>query len=150
MACIVTGGRGAPFFPSGMFKNGDSSNLPTSFTQVATWTADTGPYPGSTVVSNGLIVQTTRAGVLVAANILMSNASAAAVSGYIQIKQGATVIASAGPVSLGSFGGTGTAICSATVDVTAGDSITLEARCSSGSVVVKSGSANSWVRVTAS
>lgn len=148
MGAIVTGGRGALFLPSGMFKNGDSAGLTTTFALVPTWTADTTPYPGSSVVSNGLIVQSTRGGVLVAANILMSNAAAGAVTGTVQIKQGATVIVTSAPVSLGAFGGTGTATCSATVDVTAGDSITLEARCSGGSVVVKSGTANSWVRVT--
>lgn len=149
MGAIVTGGRGAPFLPSGMYKTSDSSGLSTSFALVTAWTADTGPYPGSSVVSNGLIVQSTRGGVLVAANILMSNASAGSVTGTVRLKQGATVIATSTDVTLGSFGGTGTATCSATVDVTALDSITLEAKCSGGSVVVKLGSANSWVRVTA-
>lgn len=148
MAAIVSGGRGAPFLPSGMYKASNSAGLTTSFAQVPGWTADTGPYPGSSVVSNGLIVQSTRGGILVSANILMSNASAGSVTGTVRLKHGATVIATSTDVTLGGFGGTGTATCSATVDVTALDAIYLEAKCSGGSVVVKLGSANSWVRVT--
>ncbi len=149
MPCLVIAPSGAPpFAPSGMYKTSDSANLTSSFAQIPGWTPDTGPYPGSSVVSNGLIIQNTRGGILVAASILMANASAASVTGTVQLKHGSTVIATSSAVTLGSFGGTGTATCSAIVDVAALDAIYLEARCSSGSVVVKAGSANSWVRAT--
>lgn len=44
------------FAPSGMTKNG-TQNFTTSWAKAINWTANTGTYPGSTVVNNYLQVQ---------------------------------------------------------------------------------------------
>lgn len=147
MGVIVTGGRGAPFLPSGMTKSGNSAGLPTTFTKITSWTADTSGYPGSSVVSDGLVVQGPRSGATVAANIVFGNSSGPT-SVYIQIKVGTTVVASAGPVAIAAFG-TVTATASAAVDVALGDNVTLEAR-AAGTGVSVTGGVNTWVRVTGS
>ncbi|MFC9966351.1 hypothetical protein ACFVH4_19150 [Nocardia ignorata] len=148
MGIIVTGGRGGAFLPSGMTKNGNQA-LTTTFAKVLAWTADTSNYPGSSIASDGLVVQSTRTGVTVAANIVMTNASAGATNGFIQVKVGATVVASAGPISVPGFNGTATLTCSGPADVLAGDNITLEARIAVANSVSVTGGVNSWVRVTA-
>ncbi|WP_446224991.1 hypothetical protein ACTWPB_07695 [Nocardia sp. IBHARD005] len=150
MGAIVTGGRGAPFFPSGMFKNGASATLGTSFALVTTWTADTGPYPGSSVVSNGLIVQSTRAGAKVSCSVVASSAAAGGGTVQVRLKLGATVLITSGSISVPGFGGTNTVALNFTTDVVLNDAVTLEALASSGSSMTIVTGVNSWVRITES
>ncbi|MGV9414297.1 hypothetical protein ACWDOP_30725 [Nocardia sp. NPDC003693] len=51
---VVTGGEG--FMPSGMTKNG-TLKMSATWTDVASWTADTTGYPGSNLSGNGVRVQ---------------------------------------------------------------------------------------------
>lgn len=150
MGCMVTGARSVPFFPSGMFKNGASATLGTSFAQVTNWTADTTPYPGSTISSHGLVVQSTRAGAKVACSVVASAASAGGGTVQVRLKVGTTVVVTSTAVSIPGFGGTNTIAINATVDVAAGDVVTLEALSSSGANATIVTGANSWVRVTES
>ncbi|MFC4124950.1 hypothetical protein [Nocardia rhizosphaerae] len=146
MGAIVTGGRGLPFFPSGMTKNGNSSALPNTFTKVTAWTADTGTYPGSSVVSDNLVVQGPKSGATISASIVIANSSSAQ-NAQIQLKIGSTIIATSTATSVPTFG-SATLTCSGPADVALGDQITLEAKSTSGFNLTVSGGVNTWVRCT--
>ncbi|MFD4457714.1 hypothetical protein [Nocardia sp. NPDC058480] len=136
------------FNPSRMTKNGNSPNPGTSFSLITSWTADTGGYPGSSVSSNGLVVQNTKTGATVATSIVASNAAAGAINMTIRLKVGTNVVATSAPTSVPAFGGTATIATSGLWDVVAGDLITLEAMVSAGVNASVTGGANSWVRIT--
>lgn len=150
MGAIVTGGRGTPFAPSGMTKSGSNFGLSTSYATVTTWTADTTGYPGSSVSGNGLVVQNNQAGAKVACSVVGTAASAGGGTITARLKVGATVVVTGSPVSIPGFGGTNTIALDATVDVAAGDIVTLEALASSGASASIVTGASSWVRVTQS
>ncbi len=146
MGCMVTGARSAPFFPSGMTKNGNSAALPSSFTKVTAWTADTGGYPGSSVVSDNLVVQGPKGGATISASIVITNGSSAQ-NAQIQVKIGSTVIATSALTSVPTFG-SATLTCSGPADVVLGDQITLEAKSTSGFNLTVTGGTATWVRCT--
>ncbi|NCL75702.1 hypothetical protein [Rhodococcus sp. YH1] len=56
------------FLPSGMTKNG-TQNFTTSWALLTGWTANTGTYPGSTVVSNALQAQGGKTGATISVSL---------------------------------------------------------------------------------
>ncbi|AUM18213.1 MULTISPECIES: hypothetical protein [Rhodococcus] len=56
------------FQPSGMTKNG-TQNFTTSWALLTGWTANTGTYPGSTVVNNALDVQGGKTGATISVSL---------------------------------------------------------------------------------
>ncbi|WP_330185032.1 hypothetical protein OHB26_16455 [Nocardia sp. NBC_01503] len=124
-----TGAAAATLFaPSGMNKNGSQSGPSNgNWTQVTGWTADTANFPGSSVSTDALAGQGTKAGATVATSI-----SWAPSTGFInntlgiRIKQNGTPIATAAPTT------TSPAHVSAVVTVSPGDKFTVEVQDDSG------------------
>lgn len=110
------------FIPSGMNKSGSQSvgaNTST-YTQITGWVADTTNYPGSTVSSNGLVIQSTGIAALSAAMVW----DASGITGNATCKlykNGSAILTGAATPTESS----GTATVSGTVAVAAGDAITL-------------------------
>ncbi|WP_395704997.1 hypothetical protein [Rhodococcus ruber] len=128
------------FTPSGMTKTGTQS-FTTAWAPLNGWTADTGTYPGSTVVSNALQVQGGKPDATISVSLPYS--STFTQNRRARIKLNGTVIATSGAFTANS----GTITVSATgVAVADGDDITIDVimeTYASGSI-----SANGTVTVT--
>ncbi|MFE3572554.1 hypothetical protein ACFXON_24410 [Bacillus subtilis] len=61
------------FKPSGMTKNGNYNPVPTSYTTVPAWTANTTTYPGSTVSSDGVVAQGSKSGATLTTRLSITN-----------------------------------------------------------------------------
>jgi hypothetical protein len=102
---------------NGTQSTGSSQNV---FTQITGWTADTTNYPGSTVSSNALVVQSTATGRTVASSVAWT-AGFSGNSIEIRVKQNGTVIGT-GSTSTSSP----STVTVTGVSVTSGDTITVE------------------------
>lgn len=108
------------FLLSGMTKNG-TQNFTTSWALLTGWTADTGTYPGSTVVSNALQVQGGKTGATISVSLPFTGSFT---QGHIaRIKLNGVVIAT-GP-SNGASSGTMTVMAS-NLTLADGDDVTVE------------------------
>lgn len=108
------------FAPSGMTKNG-TQPFTTSWAQLNGWTANTGTYPGSTVVNNALQVQGSKPDATIAVSLPYS--STFSNNRRARIKVNGTVVAT----SAGFTANSGTITVTATgVAVADGDDITIE------------------------
>jgi hypothetical protein len=125
-----------------MFKNG-TFTIPNSYTVITAWTADTTGYPGSTVSGNGLVVQNSKSGATITANIPWTSSFSVTVT--LRLFQGATQIAQ----GTGVTGTSGTSTATATgVTVTGGDVITVQVLGSSNNFATVTSGAGTYVRVT--
>jgi hypothetical protein len=130
------------FVPSGMNLNSNFT-IPSSYTTMTGFVADTTNYPGSSVVSNGLIVQTTYATATVTANIPWTSSFSETVT--VRLLQNGTVIAT----GTGVAGTSGTSTCTVTgVSVTASDSITAQIVGTQNNFGTATAGTNCYVRVT--
>ncbi|WP_280333107.1 hypothetical protein [Nocardia wallacei] len=115
------------FAPSSMTKDGTFTQSSTSYTKVTGWAADTTGYPGSTVSSDELVIQSSSTGITIAASVVWTGSSFTRQI-TMRLLQNGTVIATGSAASIPVSPGTGTATVTATnVTVTAGDVIRLEA-----------------------
>jgi hypothetical protein len=115
------------FKPSGMNKSGSQTITATSsYTQVTGWVADTTNYPGSTVSSNALVIQSTGTA-KISASITNTNSNSSTTT-TCRILVNGTIVAtgSASPASTGSFPWTNTCTATWTGAVTAGQTVTIE------------------------
>lgn len=112
----------AKFIPSGMNKSGSqtvTANTST-YTQITTWTADTATYPGSTVSSNSLVMQSSGSAVLSGAVVWSAGGLTGNATCKLYKNGTAFLTGSATPTE-----SSGTATVSGTVTVAAGDLIAL-------------------------
>lgn len=91
-----------------------------SFAQITGWVADTAGYPGSTVTTNSLVLQSTGVTTLTGS---AAWTAALAGTGQVRIKRNGTVVVT-GTATASATSGTATATTSLTG--TAGDLITIE------------------------
>ncbi|MGW5520609.1 hypothetical protein [Nocardia africana] len=132
------------FMPSGMVKNGSTFSLTTTYQQITGWIADA-TYPGSSVASDALVVQSASSSATVAANIPFTSQFATTVT--LQLFNGATLIAQ-GAASASTT--SGTAIVSVSgVTIASGDLITVKGTTNSGFGATVTAGTGTWVRVTA-
>lgn len=136
------------FLPSGMTKNGTFTLSATSYTQVTGWLADTTNYPGSSVSSDDLVVQSAGTGKTISATILWSNSSGFTRTVQLQLKLNGSIIATGTATSVPN-GGSATVTVSATGQtVAAGDLVRLEAQRDFGTGNPTAGTnTSSYVRV---
>jgi hypothetical protein len=132
----------ASFLPSGMTKNGTFA-IQGSYTKVTSWTADTTNYPGSTVVSDGLVVQSANSSATITANIPWTGSLTMTVT--VRIKVGATVVATGTGVT--GTSGTSTAVATGQA-LSAGDNITVEAISTQANFGNVTSGTGTYVRVT--
>jgi hypothetical protein len=130
------------FAPSGMTKNGTFA-IQGGYTKVTSWTADTTNYPGSTVVSDGLVVQAANSSATITANIPWTGSLSMTVT--VRIKVGATVVATGTGVS--GTSGTSTAVATGQT-LSAGDNITVEAISTQANFGTVTSGTGTYVRVT--
>jgi hypothetical protein len=115
----------SPAFRASGMTEGSSFTLPSAYTTVTGWVADTSHYPGSTVSSNGLVVQNTKTGAVITCNVGYTSSFAMTVT--LRLFQNGTQIAQGSATASAT---SGTATVSATVNVTVGDVITVQASAS--------------------
>lgn len=145
---FIVRGAGSTFLPSGMNKNG-SFTLATSYSTVTAWTADTTNYPGSTVSSDGLVVQGGKSGASVNASLQVSNSNPAAVNATLRlILNGNTgsPLATGSAVSVPAFG-SATVTVSTTATLSNADVVTVQALAAAGGLSTTT-NANSFVHIT--
>ncbi len=132
----------ASFLPSGMTKNG-TFTIPASYTKILSWTADTTNYPGSTVSSDGLVVQGANSSATITANIPWTASLSMTVT--VRIKVNNVVVATGS----GATGTSGTSTALATGQTVAtGDNITVEVVSTQANFGSVSSGTNTYVRVT--
>lgn len=106
------------FSPSGMYKSSTSVTIAyNTWTKVTGWTADTANYPGTTIVSDGLVAQSAKTGATVSAQVTWAQHTNTV---SVRIKQNGTVIVT------GASSTNGTSTASVSVNVAAGDNFTIE------------------------
>lgn len=140
---VIPGGTavGVTFQPSGMNKVGTQNFVTAGAWMLVTgWSADTTNYPGSTIVSNGLDVQGSKASATV--NVSLPYTGSFSNAHTARILKNGVVVATGTPVSTNS--GTMTASWSGSVVDT--DVFTVEAKLDT--YVNGSVSANGYVRIT--
>ena len=145
---FIVRGAGGSFLPSGMTKNG-SFTLATSYSTVTSWTADTTNYPGSTVSSDGLVVQGGKSGASVNASLVVSNSNPAGVNATLRlILNGNTgsPLATGSAVSVPAFGST-TVTVSATANLSNADVVTVQALAGAGGLTTTT-NASSFMHIT--
>ena len=117
---VTTTQQAITFAPSGMTKSGTQS-FTTSWALLAGWSANTGTYPGSTVVNNALQVQGSKADATIAVSLPYS--STFMLNRRARIKVNGTVVATSAAFTAPS----GTITVSATnVTVADGDDIAID------------------------
>jgi hypothetical protein len=130
------------FLPSGMTKNG-AFTIPGSYTRITSWTADTTNYPGSTVSSDGLVVQGANSSATITANIPWTGSLTMTVT--VRIKVGATVVATGTGVT--GTSGTSTAVATGQT-VATGDNVTVEIISNQANFGSVTTGTSTYVRVT--
>ncbi|WP_043735626.1 hypothetical protein [Nocardia asiatica] len=125
-----------------MTKNG-TFTIPASYTKILSWTADTTNYPGSTVSSDGLVVQGANSSATITANIPWTASLSMTVT--VRIKVNNVVVATGS----GATGTSGTSTALATGQTVAtGDNITVEVVSTQANFGSVSSGTNTYVRVT--
>lgn len=107
------------FSASGMLKNGSTYSVPTTYTEIPGWVANTGSYPGSTLSGNGLVANGSKSNATVTATVQLTNSFN--VSTQVRIMKGATVVVE----GTATTGTTATASISG-YSVTSGDVFTVQ------------------------
>lgn len=121
MPCMYVQPPAAGFLPVGMVKDGTTFPLDTTYKQITGWTADPA-YPGSSVVSNGLVAQSAAASATITASIPWTASFSTTTT--LRLFQNGVQIAQGTGIS----GSSGTSTAQATgVAVAAGDVITVQA-----------------------
>ncbi|MEU4709529.1 hypothetical protein AB0G00_24195 [Nocardia salmonicida] len=134
------------FKPSGMTKSG-SYTATTSYAVVPTWVADTGGFPGSTVSSNGLVVQNTVGNAVLSVQLSCNVPIGQQTQSVdVQFYRGATLVGTTTPVSCPVNATTLVTGSVSGVAVTAGDIITVRTKKSNAFGMTVT--AASWVRIT--
>ena len=145
MPCVIVQPPAATAFtPSGMYKNGSTQSAGSSSSQITGWVADTAAFPGSTVSSDGLVVQAASDDATVTANIAFSGTFSGTwtVRLYLngaQIAQGPGVNASSGTATAEATG----------VTVAPGDVVTVRISTTSSFGSQVSAGSGTWVHVVA-
>lgn len=138
------------FLPSRMTKSGDSARPGTSYTQVAGgWAPDTTGYPGSSVATDDLIMQTSGTNVTIDTSVVWTNHAFSARTVTMRLVNATTsAVLATMPAALSiGVSSTATATLTATgVTVTAGDHIRLEALSSNINSVSAQTNSASYVR----
>lgn len=146
MPCIIVQPPGAAFQPSGMILSAAfTPTLVNNYTTIPNWTADAA-YPGSTISSDGLVAQGTKAGATIAASCLVANSyflSAYSCTLRLLVNGATAVTGSATSIPAS---GTGTATASITYDIAAGDVLTVQVSITNNQLAVQPTS--SWARIT--
>ena len=144
MPCIIIQPPGG-FLPSGMILS-SAFTITSSASTVTGWTADTAGYPGSVVLSNGLLAQGSKAGATVSASCLVANSYfiSGNVTVYLQVNEVTVATSAATPIPAS---GNATIPVSGTADLTIGDVVTVQASGGSGSNI-KMQPTSSYVRIT--
>lgn len=134
MPVIVINPAALVFAPSGMNKSAPDYSIGTSYGTVTGWTADTGTYPGSTVSSNGLVVQGGKAGASISGSLRVSNSVAIGNNCTLRLILNGNVgtpLATGSSTPVGALGAA-TITVSTTVTLGPDDVITLQATASAG------------------
>lgn len=110
------------YLPAGMNKSGTQTVTAntTTYTQLTTWTADTTNYPGSTVSTNSLVIQSTGNAALSGA--VSWNAGGITGNATVQLYKNGSVVLTGSATPTES---SGTATVSGTISCVAGDLIAL-------------------------
>jgi len=117
---FVVSSHGPAYKPSGMLLSSSFAATPNnSYQQVTGFVADTTNYPGSTVSSNALVLQSGGSTTLTASATWSSSLAGA---GQLQIERNGTVVVTG---SAAASATTGTATATVNITGTAGDLITL-------------------------
>lgn len=139
------------FTPSGMTKNGDmvGQTGSSAYRKMVGWIANTANYPGSTVVSDGLVAQSTKAGATITA-ALDAGSSWNNLTARLRISVNGTVVATGPDSTYTTSGGWNTPLsATATVNIVAGDVVTVEMSASpSGNYLTARSGAGTYVRIT--
>lgn len=140
-----------PFTPSGMTKNGDmvGQTGSSAYRKMVGWIANTSSYPGSTVVSDGLVAQSTKTGATVTV-ALDAGSSWNNLTARLRISVNGTVVVTGPDSTYTTSGGWNTPLsATATVNIVAGDVVTVEMSASpSGNYLTARGGAGTYVRIT--
>ncbi|MFD3596223.1 hypothetical protein ACFWU5_26180 [Nocardia sp. NPDC058640] len=83
----------ASFAPSGMIKSPAWAQLTDAWSNVTGWTANTGTYPGSTVNTDGIVAQQSKAAATLAASIVFTAAAAVNVNVTLRLTVNGVVVA---------------------------------------------------------
>ncbi|MGI5222507.1 hypothetical protein [Nocardia sp. CA-290969] len=151
MPCIVVGGVGGSFLPSGMNKSGNQTIPNSTLTLIINWTADTATFPGSSVSSNGLVAQRNASAATLAVEWSVQNSGFTAVTVEVDFRVNTV---SLGAPFIQSFvvDGSSTQIRTASVAGIAlaeGDVVTVWARGVSGGGT-RTLQTGGWMRITQS
>ncbi|MFE9579261.1 hypothetical protein ACFYO1_22945 [Nocardia sp. NPDC006044] len=152
MSFVIVAGVAVVFLPSGMKKSGTQSMPTGDWGQITGWVADTAGYPGSVVVGttkNGLKALADKTSAKVLAAIPFTDATTGfggATQLQARLRVNSKIVATIDPPVEGP---SGTLSVSATVDIAAGDVVTVEALASvSPGGVEGTISAGGYVRIT--
>ncbi|MEV6323522.1 hypothetical protein AB0M45_20345 [Nocardia sp. NPDC051787] len=122
MGCIVTGPR-AGFSPTGMKKNGSTFPIPASWGDITGWVVDPA-YPGSTLSGDALVASGTKDSATITATVPFSGGTYFGGSGtQVRILVNGTQVGSAGAFVAA---GSGTATCTVTTNLVAGDLVKVQ------------------------
>ncbi|WP_280357057.1 hypothetical protein [Nocardia otitidiscaviarum] len=135
------------FAPSGMTKSGSNYNIPSSATEVPTWTADTSGYPGSTLSGNGLVANGSKTGASLSSSCSITNTQAISVTVTLYLWVNGALVATGAGANIAAFG-SGTATVSHTMNIGSGDVVTLRASASVANYCRINTGASSYVRIT--
>ncbi len=135
------------FAPSGMTKSGSNYNIPSSATEVPTWTADTSGYPGSTLSGNGLVANGSKTSASLSSSCSITNTQAIGVTVTLYLWVNGVLVKTGTGASIAAFS-SGTATVSHTMDISSGDVVTLRASASVANYCRINTGASSYVRIT--
>ncbi|MDV6277604.1 hypothetical protein R3Q06_29360 [Rhodococcus erythropolis] len=139
------------FTASGMTKNGDmvGQTGSSAYRKLVGWTANTANYPGSTVVSDGLVSQSTKTGATITV-ALDAGSSWNNLTARLRISANGTVVVTGPDSTYTTSGGWNTPLtATATVNIVAGDVVTVEMSASpSGNYLTARTGAGTYVRIT--
>lgn len=139
------------FTPSGMTKNGNMTGQTGSaaYRKIVGWTADTATYPGSSVSSDGLVAQSTKASAVITA-VIDAGSAWNNLTARLQISVNDTVVATGPDARWTTSGGWDVPLsATATVNIAVGDVVTVAMSASpSGNYLTARGGAGTYVRIT--
>ncbi|WP_064443995.1 hypothetical protein [Rhodococcus sp. YH3-3] len=139
------------FTPSGMTKNGNMAGQTGSaaYRKIVGWVADTGTYPGSSVVADGLVAQSAKASAVITV-VIDAGSSWNNLTARLQISVNDTVVVTGPDSRWTTSGGWDVPLsATATVNIAAGDVATVSMSASpSGNYLTARGGAGTYVRIT--
>ncbi|MDV6275321.1 hypothetical protein R3Q06_17635 [Rhodococcus erythropolis] len=148
---ILSEGVISTFKPSGMTKNGDmvGQTGSSAYRKIVGWIANTANYPGSSVATDGLVAQSTKPGATITV-ALDAGSSWNNLTARLRISVNGTVVVTGPDSTYTTSGGWNTPLsATATVNIVAGDVVTVEMSASpSGNYLTARGGAGTYVRIT--